>query len=59
MNMELVEKKVVKELNKNSASKNLFYSENKENNLNQVNIKSIQYCNNNNRLNDIMKIVKK
>ena len=51
--------KIPKPKNRNSSSKNLFYSENKENNPNQVNIKLIQYCNNNNGLNDIMKVVKK
>ncbi len=50
--------KIPKPKNKNSPSKN-FYSENKENNPNQVNIKLIQYYNNNNGLNDIMKVVKK
>jgi len=54
--------KIPKPKNRNSSSKNFFYSENKENNPNQVNIKLIQYYNNNNNnngLNDIMKVVKK
>ena len=50
--------KIPKPKNRNSSQKNIFYSENKENNKNQVNIKVIQNIVNNDNNNEIIRMVK-